>query len=177
MIDVNYAELVHNKRDQIVIVVIIIFSIIVSNHFYQKEMLKYDKVTDGIKMDEEKSVTLSRIVTVNEKIKKLSVKGWDTSDTNRIIEKVYNIGLELQVKLRDISPGGKKDEKNYILIPLALSGESTYDNFIKFIKIIETYQMLTRVRSVLLSPIGDNQQKESNLVLRVDMAIEAVYLK
>ena len=177
MIDVNYAELVHNKRDQIVIVVIIIFSIIVSNHFYQQEMLKYDKVTDGIKTEEEKSVTLSRIVTVNEKIKKLSVKGWDTSDTNRIIEKVYNIGLELQVKLRDISPGGKKDEKNYILIPLALSGESTYDNFIKFIKIIETYQMLTRVRSVLLSPIGDNQQKESNLVLRVDMAIEAVYLK
>ena len=177
MIDVNYAELVHNKRDQIVIVVIIIFSIIVSNHFYQQGMLKYNKVIDGIKTEEEKSVTLSRIVTVNEKIKKLSVKGWDTSDTNRIIEKVYNIGLESQVKLRDISPGGKKDEKNYILIPLALSGESTYDNFIKFIKIIETYQMLTRVRSVLLSPIGDNQQKESNLVLRVDMAIEAVYLK
>ncbi len=177
MADVNYAGLAQNKRDQIVIVVVIILSIILSRSFYQQQMLKYNKLTDSIKTEEEKSATLSRIVIVNEKIKKLKTKSWDTSDTNRIIEKVYNIGLESNVKLRDISPNEKKDEKNYILIPLALIGESTYDDFIKFAKKIETYQMLIKVRSVSLSPIGDDQQKKANLMLRVDMVVEAVYLK
>jgi hypothetical protein len=177
MADVNYAQLIQNKRDQIVIVMIIIFSIIISRNIYQQQMLKYNLLTDNIKTEEEKGNTLSRIVIVNEKIKKLKVKGWDTSDTNRIIEKVYNIGLEAQVKLRDISPGEKKDEKNYILIPLSLSGEATYSDLIKFSKKIETYQMLIRIKSVSLGPIGADQRKKSDIVLKVDMVVEAVYLK
>ena len=177
MADVNYVQLVKNKRDQIVIVVIIILSIVISRSFYQQQMLKYSKLTDNIKTEEEKGNALSRIVAVNEKIKKLKVKGWDTSDTNRIIEKIYNIGLESQVKLRDISPGEKRDEKNYILIPLTLSGEATYDDFMKFAKKIETYPMLIRIKSVSLGPIGADQQKRSDIVLKVDMVVEAVYLK
>ncbi|MEK7849491.1 MAG: type 4a pilus biogenesis protein PilO [Candidatus Omnitrophota bacterium] len=177
MADVNYAELVQNKRDQIVIVVIIILSIIISRSFYQQQMLKYNQLTGSIKTEKEKGDTLSRIVIVNEKVKKLKTKGWDTSDTNRIIEKVYNIGLESQVKLRDISPGEKRVEKNYILIPLTLSGEAIYSDFMKFAKIIETYQMLTRIRSVSLGPIGAGQEKKTDILLKVDMVVEAVYLK
>jgi len=177
MADVNYAELVQNKRDQVVIVVIIILSIIISRSFYQQQMLKYNKLTDNIKTEQEKGDTLGRIVIVNEKIKKLKTKGWDTSDTNRIIEKIYNIGLESRVKLRDISPGEKRDEKNYILMPFALGGEATYSDFMKFAKKIETYQMLIKIKSVSLDPIGSGQDKKTGIMLKVDMAVDAVYLK
>lgn len=177
MADKNIVETLFKKRDNIVIIVLVVLSLVVSRTVYQKQIEKYEKLKEAINNEEEKGKSLERIVILNEKIKKEKGRGWNTTDTNAIIEKIYNIGLESQIKIRDIAPHDKRDEKNYIALPMSLSGEATYKDLFKFLKKLETYPSLIHVRSLAVSPSGRQKSEGRELILQMNLDVEAIYMK
>ncbi|MFH0801947.1 MAG: type 4a pilus biogenesis protein PilO [bacterium] len=177
MAEKNLFETIFTKRDNIVVIIFIVASLAGSRIVYQKQMAKYVQLKGSITDEEEKGKSLDRIVLLNENIKQFKAKSWDTLDTNAIIEKIYNIGLESQIKIRDISPKEKRDEKNYILIPFGLSCEATYKDLFRFMRRLETYPMLLRVKTVAAGPMARMNTAERELLLGVGLELEAVYMK
>ncbi len=175
MAELDYMDLIAKKRDWIVIIVVIAVFSLFTRNIYDSQMRKYNKLIENIKTEEDKSSSLDRIILATEKIKKIKVKGWDTIDANQIIEKIYNIGLESSIKLRDITPSEKKDEKNYILIPFSLSCEAAYNDFLRFIKKLETYNKFLRIRNISISPIP--ALKRSEVPVKFSLTVDAVYFK
>jgi len=171
------ANAVLKKRDNVVTAVIICISLILSQRVYRQQMVKYEKLKDGIKSEQEKSQSLERIVALNEKIKALKNRSWNTVDINIIIETVNSISLETQTKIRNIIPYEKKDEKSYVTIPLTISCEATYKDLHRFIKRLELNQMFFRVKSLSASPVGRASTGGRRLMLGVTLDLEAIYLK
>lgn len=164
------------KKDNIVIAVIVVLSFIAAKFVYQDQLNRYNVIKGQIESEKGKGESLDRIIVLNEKIKKAKERSWDTADINAIIDKIYNIGLESAIKIRNISPGEKREEKNYTLIPFVINCEATYRELVFFAKKLETYPMLIRIKTMDISPMGKKADAR-NMQLRSTVAIEAVYLK
>lgn len=173
-IDIN--KLIMQHRSVVVVVVIILLSLLIAKNIYNKQMMHYTAIKEKIAAEKEKSEAIERIVLLNEQLQKKRGRSWDTVDFNSIVEKIFNMGLEYNVKIRDISPGEKREEVNYVVIPFALSGEATYEDLLRFVKNMEKFPMLIRINSVSVNPIG-SQDVEDNLSLGVGLSAEAVYFK
>jgi Tfp pilus assembly protein PilO len=144
---------------------------------YKKQMDKFEKINLEIKTGKEKIQALDHIISLNEKIKKFKEKSWTTLDATEIMGKIFDVGLESQLKIRDISPDARKDEKNYVLLPFTLSCEATYKALYKFIKRLETYPMWWRIRTVTCGPLRSDGTFENNVALKINIGIDAIYLK
>lgn len=173
-IDLN--KLLSQNRSVVVVIAIALFSFILAKNIYNKQMVQYAAIKEKIASEQEKSEAIERIVLLNEQVQKKKVRSWDTADFNAIVEKIFNMGLEYDVKIRDISPVGKREEANYIAIPFSISGEATYNNLSRFIKKLETFDMLICVNSLSVNPIG-SQETEEGLFLGIGLGAEAIYLK
>lgn len=164
------------KKDNVVILVIIVVSLVAARSIYQNQVGRYNVIKLQIDAEKGKGASLDRIIVFNEKIKKAKEKSWDTVDVNAIIDRIYNIGLESAIKIRNISPAEKRDEKNYTLIPFTINCEATYRELVFFAKKLETYPMLIRIKNMDMSPMGEKADAR-NMKLRATVMIEAVYLK
>ena len=165
------------QRDNVVIAGILIIFLILTRATYKQQMAKRERLTNAIQTEEEKNASMGNIVALNEKIKKYKARSWNTGDINVIIQKIYNIGLETPVKIKNISPIGKKEEKNYILIPLNVNFQGLYKDVLKFTKKIENYPMMLRVTELTISPRYRAKQGSETQLQDIAVIVEAVYLK
>ncbi len=176
MENIDISKMFVQNRSVVVIVAIVLFSGIVAKNIYAKQMGQYFSIKEKISAEAEKNEAIERIVLLNEQVQKKRARSWDTVDFNAIVEKIFNMGLEYNVKIRDITPGEKRDEPNYVGIPFSISGETTYSDLLKFIKKLETFPMLIQVNTVSVNPIG-SQEEEENLALGIGLGAEAIYFK
>lgn len=170
----NFKEIL-KKKDNVVIVLVAFVFLMMAKSIYQKQLNKYNKLKQDISFEQEKSKSLDHIVSLNEKVKKLREKSWETPDANTILEKILNLAIKTQIKIRDISPGEKREDKNLVFIPFSINCEATFKNLLKFAKKLETYPKLIRMTRVTATPLSAEGQGE--FVLRVSLSLEAVYLK
>ena len=170
-------KVLSKNRDLIIIAGMILVSLVIAKNLYNQQIDKYAKMKQEIKVEEEKGTTLDRIILLNERLKKIKEKSWDTVDSNFIIDKIFNIALESQIKIRSITPQDKRDEKNYAAIPFSLSGEAIYRDLLKFIKRLETYKMMLRVKDLSMNPIESQQSEKQDLLLSFSLLVEAIYFK
>lgn len=177
--DINYTDLLTKHREKVVLLAVIFLSFVLSKNIYQKQMAKYEKLKVDIKTEKEKGEALDRIVLFTEKIKKIKSRGWETQETNKIIEKISSMALQSHVRFKDVTPQEKRDERHYILIPLALTCEATYKDFYRFLKVLEAHPHFIRITSFGLSSAEGDPLKmaKDGPLLRVGCVIEAVYLK
>ena len=175
MDDIN--KLLIKNKDQVVIVVIILISLIIAKNLYGRQMTKYAQLQESIRVEQEKGATLERIIDLNEKTKGLREKSWDTADANIIISKINNLGLEAKIKVTAVTPMDKRDEKTYVVIPFALSCETTYKDMVRFIRRLEKNNMLLRVRDISMAPSEAQETQNDRILLRVSFTVEAIYLK
>jgi Tfp pilus assembly protein PilO len=173
-LNMNFGEIL-KKKDNVVIVLVAFVFLMMAKGIYQKQLNKYNKLKQDISSELEKSKSLDHIVSLNEKVKKLREKSWETADANMILEKILNLALENQIKIRDISPGDRKEDKNLVSIPFSINCEATFKNLYKFANKLETYPKLIRMTRVVASPLSAEGQGE--LVLKASLSLEAVYLK
>ncbi|HAJ56862.1 MAG TPA: hypothetical protein DCL35_03720 [Candidatus Omnitrophica bacterium] len=172
----NNLDVILKKKENIVLVVMVLISLWFAKGIYSGQSMRYEEMLRQIETEKEKGVTLDRILVFNEKIKKAKEKSWDTLDTNAIIDKIYKEGIESEIKIRNISPGGRVEEKNYVLISFGIESEATYKQFIRFIKRLEIYPMLVRVKTFNIEPM-DETGRSVDPILRGSIALDAVYLK
>lgn len=177
MAEINFISIVVKNKNTIIFLVLISISLFFSRMVYKKQMNKFEKINLEIKTGKEKIQALDHIISLNEKIKKFKEKSWSTLDATEIMGKIFDVGLESQLKIRDISPDTRKDEKNYVLLPFTLSCEATYKALYKFIRRLETYPMWWRIRTVTCGPLHSDETQSDNVVLKVNIAIDAIYLK
>lgn len=177
--NINYSDLLTKHREKVVLLAVIILSLVVSKNIYKKQMGKYEKLKGDIKAEKEKGETLDRIVLFTEKIKKMKTRGWENQEINKIVEKISGLALQSHVRFKDVTPQEKRDERHYILIPLALTCEATYKDFYSFLKALETYPHFIRIASFGLSSAEGDPLKmaKDGPLLRVGCVIEAVYFK
>jgi len=168
-------SVVLKKKDNVVIVVMIIAGLFISRNIYQEQLLKSNAMREQIVSESEKSKTIEQIVALNEKNKNLKKGSWDTVDANAIIDNIYKIGLESDIKIKNISPFDKQDEREYTLIPFSITCESSYKNLILFCKKLETYPKQIRIKGVEAAPVGSGPGR--SVLLRLNIIVEAVYLK
>ncbi|MBI5872797.1 MAG: type 4a pilus biogenesis protein PilO [Candidatus Omnitrophica bacterium] len=164
------------KKGNIVMIVIVLVSLWFAKDIHTKQVLRSEDMKRQIEAEKEKGAALDRIVVLNEKIKKAKEKSWDTIDTNSIIDKIYKVGIDSEVKIMNISPGGRTEEKNYTIISFGIDCGATYKQLIQFIKRLETYPMLIRIRSFSIAPAGDTRG-QADPTLSGNIAVEAVYFK
>lgn len=171
--------LIAKHKDKAVMGVIFVISLIAAKTIYDIQMKKYAKVKEEIRIEQDKSTTLDRIMVLNENVKKLKQKSWDTTDFNTIVERISDLALECNVKIYDIAPGGKEDVKQYVVIPFSINAEATFNNYYKLMKKIESYPMLLRIKSASVMPMDTEIKvgKEEAGVLRLNIFAEAFYLK
>lgn len=177
MADLN--KLLMKNKQQTVIVVMIIISVMISKDIYGRQVTKSSALAEQIRTEREKAAALDRIVVLNEDLKKIKVRSWDTTDSNRVVNRIFNLGLDAKIKITDITPGDKRDEKNYIVLPLSLTCDTTYSGLLRFVKKLELYPMLTRIREVSVHPSGilEKEIMSRNPTLRVNLIVETVYFK
>lgn len=176
MENIGINKLLSENRGMAVIIVIALLSVMIVKNIYTKQMAQYDDIKEKISSEQEKSEVIERIVLLNEALEKRKERSWDTVDFNAIVEKIFNLGLENNVKIRDISPGEKREEPNYVAIPFSISAETTYSDLLKFIKQMEQSLMLIHIVNITMNPIG-SQDVDQDLALGVGMGVEAIYLK
>jgi hypothetical protein len=165
------------NRDNVTIVTVILISLFISRAIYSRQMVKYHQLIKETRIEQEKGAILDRLVGLNAKIKKYKERSWNAVDFNSIVGKISNLALESQVKIFDITPGARKDENHYLVIPLFLNGEATYKNFLGFLKNLETNKMFLRVKSLQLSPQTGEALSDKGLIIRINLSIQAIYLK
>ncbi len=176
MSDLNVnLSVVFKKKDNVVIVVMIVAGLFVSRNIYQEQLLKSNAMKEQIVSESERSKIIGRIVSLNEKNKNLKKRSWDTVDANAIIDSIYKVGLESNIKIKNISPSDKQDEREYALIPFSITCESSYKNLILFCKKLEIYPKQIRIKGVEAAPGGSGPGK--SVLLRLNIVVEAVYLK
>jgi Tfp pilus assembly protein PilO len=173
----NISNILLKNREQVVMGAVILLSVLVSKGIYGQQMNQYTKLKNQISEEQQKGAALERIVGLNERIKKLKVNGWDSADFNSIIDKIYNIALESKIKIRDITPQEKKDEKNYIIIPMIVNGEANYRDLYNFIKKLETYSMLTHIQGLAVDPMSKQEPGATTLLLKISLNVETIYFK
>lgn len=176
MESMDFNKLLAGKRELVIIIATILIFCFISKKIYDRQMVEYASIKEQIAGEKEKSQAIERIVLLDKEVGKYKTKSWNTVDFNTIVEKIFNLGLEYHVKIRDIAPSEKRDERNYVAIPFSISGEVTYSDLLKFIKQLETFPMLIRVHSVNVNPIG-SQDAEGELTLGMGVAAEAIYFK
>ncbi|MFH1692065.1 MAG: type 4a pilus biogenesis protein PilO [Candidatus Omnitrophota bacterium] len=173
-IDVN--KLLSENRGVVVIIAIALLSVMIAKNIYTKQMAQYENIKAKISAEQEKNEAVERIVLLNEILQKQKERSWDTVDFNAIVEKIFNLGLECNIKIRDVSPGEKRDEPNYVAIPFTISAESSYGDLMEYIKRMEKLPMLMHIKNVTMNPIG-SQDVDQDVSLGVGMGVEAIYLK
>lgn len=166
-------ELIAKNRETLIIVAMIVVGLVVAKNFYKKQMDRYFYLKSRIETEREKGGIIDRIVKYNDAIKKFKGTSWDSIDTNPIIDKIYNLGLESGIRIRDIAPRTKKEEDAYILLPFDLSCETTYKDLVKFLRSLEVYPKFLRVSSVDATP---GSKKGRDIILFVRMTVEALYI-
>lgn len=164
------------KKGNVVMIVMILVSLWLAKDIHTKQVVRSEDMKRQIEAEKEKGAALDRIIVLNEKIKKAKEKSWDTTDTNSIIDKIYKVGIDSEVKIMNISPGGRTEEKNYTLISFSVDCGATYKQFIQFVKKLETYPMLVRIKTFGVDPAGETRG-QSDPTLSGTIAVEAVYLK
>jgi len=176
MADINInLDKILKKKDNIAIAVMILIAVFIAKNLYQKQIGKANGMKSQIEAEAEKGKTLDRIIVLSEKIKKMSLNSWKTVDANIIIDNIYRIGLESNIKIRNIAPAEKKDEKNYVLIPVTITAETSYRNLVVFCKKLETFDHQIKIASVDAVPVAE--KKEGEVVLSTTIRAEAVYIK
>lgn len=173
----DFINLLWKNRDNTTIAVVVLISLFITKLLYGQQMVKYHHLKEQIRIEQEKGIILDRIVVLNTKIKKYKERNWDTTDFNSIVGKISNLALGSGVKIFDITPEGRKDENQYLVIPLAINGEATYKNLLSFLKSLETNKMILRVKSVRLSPRETEVADGNELTIGVNLSIRAIYLK
>jgi Tfp pilus assembly protein PilO len=164
------------KKGNIVMIAIVLVSLWFAKDIHTKQVLRSEDMKRQIEAEKEKGAALDRIIALNEKIKQAKEKSWDTVDTNSIIDKIYKVGIDLEVKIMNIAPGGKAEEKNYTLISFGIDCGATYKQLIQFIKRLETYPMLIRIKAFSITPAGETRG-HADPALSGNIAVEVVYLK
>ncbi len=174
----NFLNSFFKNKDNVVIVVMIAIAIFIANDIYKKQIVKYSDIRTQINSEFERSKTIDRIIALNEDIKKAKQKSWSTLDINVIIDEINKIGIDTKMKIRGISPAGKIDEKNYVLIPLVISCEASYKNLILFCKRLENYPMYFIITSLSAHPLEDvSGSGGKELLLSLNIMVSALYLK
>lgn len=182
MAEPNYLEILSKQRNQILLLVMVAIASFFAYQIYLQQMLTADKLRTQISEEQEKRQSLDTILVYHEKIKKIKQRSWDTLDSNKIMEKIFDIGRVSLVNITKIEPGVKREEKNYTLLPFSLACEATYKTLVKFIRNIETYAMLWRIRGVSVNPlvgtdIIDKGDSQEDVQLGISISLEAMYLK
>jgi len=174
---VDFNNLLWKNRDNATIAVVVLISLFITRLLYGQQMVKYNHLKEQIRIEREKGVVLDRIVALNTKIKKYKERNWNTTDFNSLVGKISSLALGAGVKIFDISPEGRKDENQYLVIPLGINGEATYKNLLRFLKSLETSKMILRVKSVRLSPRTTEVPAGNELTIGINLSIQAIYLK
>ena len=170
-------NLLWKNRDNTTIAIVVLVSLLITKLLYGQQMVKYHYLEEQIRTEREKQKIVDHIIDLNKTIKKYKERNWDTTDFNSIVGKISNLALGSGVKIFDITPEGRKDENQHLVIPLAINGESTYKNLLRFLKSLETNKMILRVKSVHLSPHETEGAAGNELTIGVNLSVQAIYLK
>ena len=165
------------NRETVIIAVMTLMSLMIARNLYNQQIKKYMQLKEDIKIEQEKGMALDRIILLNEQIKQAKKKSWDTVDFNSIVDKIFNMALESQIKIRNITPHDPRNEKHYVAIPFSLNAEGTYKDILRFIKKLESYKMMVRVRDLNMSPLESQDTDKSDILLAFGLQVEAFYFK
>lgn len=174
-LNINLASML-KKKDVLVAAGVVILALLVAKNIYGKQMRRYEAMKQQIDAEKEKGAALERIIALNEKIKKVKNRSWTSTDMDFIIDKIHNIGLKAQIKIRDISFGEKNETKNSSVVPISFACEAPYKGLVQLMKKIEAHPMIIRVKTLSLGPTADSSSRRDP-ILRASFAVEVVYLK
>jgi hypothetical protein len=168
---------IFKKRENIVMAAVIAASLFLGNSLYKGQMAAFARLREGIRLEKEKGELYGRIMALHEKLKSVKRRSWDTIDSQVIIEQIFGMGLEMGVKIKDISPGARQEESYFVVVPLTITGEATFMNLTKFLRMLETFPMFIRVKSITASPLADVVDPFVEPGLGFNLVLEAPYFK
>ncbi len=178
MVDLNLnLDGIFKKRENIVMVAVIGVSLLLGNSLYKSQMSAFVRIQESVRLEKEKADLYGRIVALHEKLKSVKRRSWDTIDSQVIIEQIFGMGLEMSVKIKDISPGNRQEESYFVVVPLTIAGEATFMNLTKFLRMLETFPMFIRVKSITASPLGEVVDPFAEPTLGFSLVLEAPYFK
>lgn len=174
-------ELTGRYKNFTIIISIVLVSFFFAGNVYRQQVSKSELLKEDIRIETEKSAALDRIVLLNERLKKIKEKGWGALDSSKMMEVISNLAIESGVKISDVSPQEKLNEKNYVLFPFSLHCEATYKDFVKFLRAVESYPALFRVRELNMaamdSPEAGAGSEGKDIRLGITLTLCSVYYK
>lgn len=176
--EIKIEDLLAKNKQYVVMFVVVVLSLVLAKNLYQKQIKQYDRLKEEIRVEQEKSSALERIVGVDTKLKDLKKHGWDSSDFNTISSRIGKMASESGVRVQNMDPSDKMNEDNFIIVPFTIRAEGALKDLIRFFKRIETYTLATRIKHLELTrkvtgTVGGQEDKTLNAVIQ----IQAYYFK
>ena len=176
--DIRIDEILMKNKQYVVMLVIVVSSLILAKNIYQKQIRQYDRMKEEIRVEQEKSSALERIVALDDRIKALKKHSWDSSDFNTISSRIGKMALECGVRVQNMDPSEKIIEENDIIVPFTIRAEGDVKDLTLFLKKMETYPLATRIRHVELSrKSGGNTAGQEDKTLNANIQVQAYYFK
>lgn len=173
-ININFQEIFFRYKQQFTIIIIAMLSLILSKSIYDKQIKQYDRLQEEIRTEKEKSEIVARIVAIDKRIKELKKSSWDSADFVAISNKIGKLAMESKVKISTLQFASKEDKGTYVAIRFTLNADGRSGNFMRFLKKLETFSMLTSIKSIKLDKV--NVPKGGTL-FNGSLEVEAYYFK
>jgi len=170
-------KLFSKHRETLVIIGVVLACLIGAKKIYDMQMLKIDEVKTLIRSEEEKALSLERIIVLDEDLKVLRENGWPETDFASVVDTLSQLGDASGVRIRDITPRARVDESYLIAIPFFINSTATFHDLAKFLLDVRALPRLMRIREVTLAPETSDSSGKQEMLLRVDIKGEALYFK
>ncbi|MFA5039795.1 MAG: type 4a pilus biogenesis protein PilO [Candidatus Omnitrophota bacterium] len=175
--EINIAELLTKHKSQVVMGAVVVLSLFLAKYLYSQQIQQYDRLKGEITVEQDKSAALERIVLIDSRVKEIRKQGWDSSDFNTISSRIGEMAIDSGVRIQNVEPTDKDNQEYYIMIPFRIRAEGETKNLIQFIKKVETYPMLTKIRHLELLRRSEDNTAGSDRTLNADIQLEAYYFK
>jgi len=170
-------SLVNKHKNKVFKYAIILFSLIVANNVYKKQVSDVEKLKSKNQMEAKKIGVLDEISGLERELgsyKNLLAK----KDTGTIINTINNIAKESGLKIVSIRPAQEQRYQGYIKFPFYLMlSTSDYHALGRFISRIESHQDVYIVEAVDIkysTPQGQAKESVAQRELIVDVAVSNV---
>jgi len=164
-------------REPLVVVGVVLVSLFFAKKAYDLQMAKAWWVKEGIRKEEQKAMTLDRIIVLNERLEKMKEAGWSSTDFASVVDVLTEIGQGAGMRVQDITPMAKTEETHLVTISFFLNAASTYRGVAKFLVAARQLSKVLRVQEVTLSPEKPGDQAGYDVMLKVSLKGEVYYFK
>jgi|GEM_PF-3049967 len=169
--------LIRKHREQLVVVCVVLASLFLAKKAYDFQLGRASRVKENIRKEEQKALTLDRIILLSEGVEDLKKVGWSSTDFASVVEILTGLGEETGVSVLDVAPQQREDGTYMFTIPFYVTANGTYRQVAKFLAAVRALPQIVRLYEVTLAPEPSLDAAGYEVVLRVDFRGEVYYFK